>query len=221
MAKRVAVTARGIALLALIAASKEPAEGVMMLTQDEGAEAVAAGYAAVDATKTEGNTAAVSLTDAGRAALTAGESTATGAAAASGFEIDADVPMPGKAARRGRSGGYPFEALEVGQSFHVAPTKDDDTLDALLTRLSSSVSGARAKFAEAIDGQTEEVTVKTFKKGDDGKYLKDEAGKRIVDTETKTTRPKTKLTRDFFAAKVDASDPKGEGVRIWRVALQG
>jgi len=212
---RAAVTERGIALLALIAASEG---GKLMLTQDEGSEALAAGYITVDTSVVEGNTAQVSLTEAGTAALTAGEATASGAAAANGFEIDSDVPMPGATSRRGRSGGYPFDALQVGQSFHVAMSKDDDTLDALLTRLSSSVSGARTRYAEPT-GETETVTVKTYKRGPDGKgYAKDEAGKRIVETETTEDRPKTRVVRDFKAAKVGANDSKGEGVRIWRTA---
>lgn len=219
---RTAVTARGIPLLALIAAAEA---GVLMLTQDEGAEAVNAGHASVDASIVEGDTAAVSLTDAGRAALAAAsekveDKTGGNTAASSTFGIDADIPMPGNnTGRRARSGGYPFEALEVGNSFHVAKP-GDATLDELLTRISSSVSGARARFSVEIPGETETVKVKTYKKGDDNKFVKDGAGKRVVATETEETRPKTKLTRDFFAAKVDGNDPKGEGVRIWRVELK-
>jgi hypothetical protein len=213
---REAITARGVSLLALIAASTEPSEGVLMLTQEEAGEAFAAGYVTVDNTIVEGNTAAVSLTDAGKAALTSTEATPAGAAAANGFEIDAAIPLPGAGSRRGRSGGYPFEALEVGQSFHVKPSKEDDTLDALLTRISSSVSGARTRFAEET-GETETVKVKTYKRKEDGKgFEKDAAGKRIVENEVEETRPKMRVTRDFVAAKVGADDPKGEGVRIWR-----
>jgi len=217
-AARTAVTARGIELLALIAASTEPSEGVLMLTQEEGSEALAAGYIDVDTSKVEGNTAAVSLTEAGKAALTSGEATASGAAAASGFEIDTDVALPGAATRRGRSGGYPFDALPVNGSFHVAVNDKDDTLDDLLTRMSSSVSGARARYAEPT-GETETVKVKVYRKGEGGKgFAKDENGKRIVESETQEERPKMRTVRDFVARKVDASDKKGEGVRVWRTA---
>jgi hypothetical protein len=213
---RTPITATGVALLALIAASEVPAPGVLMLTQDEGKEAVDAGYAVVDTTVVDGNTAAVSLTDAGRAALTVTEATPTGAAAAAGFEIEADVPLPSAAGRRARSGGYPFDALQVNQSFHV-PALEGKTLDESLATLSSSVAGARAKYAVQDGDKVADVTVKTYKKGEDGKFIKDEKNKRVVESETTESRPVMLTVRDFTAAKVTAADPKGEGIRIWRI----
>jgi hypothetical protein len=79
------------------------------------------------------------------------------------------------------------------------------------------VSGARAKYAEET-GETEMVTVKTYKRGADGKYVKDAEGKRIVESEAQESRPKVKITRDFIVRAVDATDPKGEGARVWRIA---
>jgi len=212
---RTPVTATGVALLALIAA----AGGTMMLTQAEGQDIIAAGDATVDTTKTEGDTAAVSLTEAGQAKVDAENGKPTGTegdtAAVSGtFDIDDSVPMPG-ASTRGRSGGYPFDKLEVGQSFHVAKSADNPTP---ADRLASSVSGARTKYSTDT-GETEEVTVKTYKKGENGKgFAKDADGKRIVESETKATRPKLKVTRDFTVKTVGADDPRGEGARVWRTA---
>lgn len=215
MAKRTPVTARGAELLALIAAAND---GTLMLTQDEGAEAVAAGHAVVDTAKVEGNTAAVSLTDAGKAVLSTTTATATGAASAAGFVIDTDVPVPTKAKRKARSGGYPFEALQIGQSFHV-PKPSDLTIEQLLARLSSSVSGARAKFAEATGGKVE-AKVRTYKRTEDGKgFVKDEAGKRVVESERTETRDETRPTRDFAAYVAEDNDPRGPGVRVFRVAV--
>jgi hypothetical protein len=215
---RAAVTARGVALLALIAASTSPAEGVLMLTQDEGAEAVAAGFASVDGSIVENDTAAVSLTDAGKAALASDGATATAVAASNGFEIDSDVPMPtASGERRSRSGGYPFEALPVGGSFHVKMEGSKaKSMDDLLNRLSSSVSGARTKFSEET-GETETVEVRAYEKTEDGKdFVKDDAGKRVIKSRTSVERPKLKVVRDFKAAIVDDKDPKGAGVRVWR-----
>ena len=208
---RTPVTATGVALLALLASSG----GSMMLTQAEGQDIIAAGDATVDTTKTEGDTALVTLTEAGAAKVAAenGKGDDTAASSAS-FDIDDGVPMPG-AASRGRSGGYPFDKLAVGQSFHVAKTADNPNP---ADRLASSVSGARAKYAEDT-GETEEVTVKTYKKGDGGKgFAKDADGKRIVESETKATRPKMKTVRDFTVKTVGADDPRGEGARVWRIA---
>ncbi len=210
------VTATGVELLALIAGAPD---GVLMLTQNEGAEIVAAGFASVDGAKVEGETAAVTLTDAGKAALNSDGATATAVAASNGFAIDTDVPMPtASGERRSRSGGYPFDALPRNGSFHVGMEGSKaKSMDDLLNRLSSSVSGARTKFAEEVEGETETKTLRTYKKSEDGKeFVKDENGKRVLASETPVTVPKTKLTRDFKAAIVDDKDPKGPGVRVWR-----
>lgn len=217
---RAAVTLSGVALLAAIASSEN---GFMMLTQAEGADIVNQGFAVVDTAIVEGDTAAVRLTEAGSAevakanAPAANEAAPAAVAAVSGFAIDTDVPLPTGSAggSRGRAGGYPFDALQVNGSFHVAATAETPNPE---SKLASSVSGARAKYAEEIAGETEERVVKTYKRGEDGKYLKDADGKRIVESETTETRPKTRITRDFIVKKVDETDPRGPGARVWRVA---
>lgn len=222
---RTAVTLTGVALLAAIASAEG---GFLMLTQAEGQDIVNEGFAVVDTSIVEGDTAAVRLTEAGTAKLaetkdngsnpeaTAGTAPAATDAKAS-YDIDDGVPMPTGTVRRGREGGYPFDKLEIGQSFHVAKSADNEDPAA---RLASSVSGARVKYSEEVPGETETVTKKTYKRGPDGKgYAKDADGKRIVESEETVTVPKLKLTRDFVCKSVDASDPKGEGARVWRVAL--
>lgn len=211
---RTAVTARGTALLALIAAAEG---GFLMLTQDEGAEAVAAGHAAIDpAIPAEGETAAVRLTEAGSAVLSAensgGEAGGNANVAETTFELDSDVPMPGNRQRKGRESTYPFDKMEVGQSFHVAKTEANPKP---ADRLASSVSGARAKYAEAT-GETETVKVNVYKRGEDGKSFVKVDGKRVVEGTKEVTRPKMKLIRDFAVYTVGADDPKGEGARVFR-----
>lgn len=206
--ERAPVTARGSELMAMIDAAGDAG---LMLTQDEGLDLVNNGYATVDTSVTDGNTAKVTLTDAGRAALGASGNTATS------FEIEDNIPIPTNTARRGRTGGYPFEQLEIGQSFHVAAKDGEEPAD-VAARLQSSVSGARARFAEDT-GEKETVTVKTYKKNEDGSFAKGEDGKRIVESEEPKERPVTRLTRDFTVKPVDANDPKGAGARVWRVAL--
>lgn len=201
------ITARGGELLAMI---DEAGDEGLMLTKEEGMEAVQNGYATVDPSVTDGNTARVTLTDAGRSAL------AGSATRASTFEVDDDVPMPTGTTRRGRTGGYPFEALAVGQSFHVAP-KGNESPAAVAARMQSSVSGARTRFAEPT-GEEETVKVKVYQRNADGSFVKDADGKRVVASETEVSRPKVKASRDFRVKAVDASDPKGPGARIWRIA---
>lgn len=213
-AERQPITAGGADLLAMISAAGDDG---LMLTQEEGLDAVNSGFAVVDTSVTDGNTAKVTLTDAGRAALSGSGNSATS------YEIEDGVAMPTSSARRGRSGGYPFENLNVGQSFHVAPVTKDGATETpadVAARLQSSVSGARARFAEEIPGETENYTVKVYKKTEDGKdFVKDADGKRIIESETPGARPATKLTRDFKVMAVDASDPKGPGARVWRIEL--
>lgn len=205
--EREPVTARGAELMALIAGAG--ASG-LMLTQDEGLDLVNSGYAVVDTNVTEGNTAKVTLTEAGTAALGASGNTSTS------YEIEDNVPMPANTVRRGRQGGYPFEQLAVNQSFHVA-AKANETPAQVAARLQSSVSGARTRFAEET-GETENVTRKVYQRNEDGSFVKDAEGKRVVQSEETVARPKTRITRDFSVKPVDANDPKGPGARVWRTA---
>ncbi|UAG58539.1 hypothetical protein Kaya_001 [Pseudomonas phage Kaya] len=81
------------------------------------------------------------------------------AAAPSSFAIEDNVPMP-TGSGRGRGGNvYPFDALEVGQSFFVPNSEDKPNA---AKSLASTVSSATARFAvPSEDGAT-----KTNKKGE-------------------------------------------------------
>ena len=119
-----------------------------------------------------------------------------------------------------RSGSkYPFDKLEVGQSFHVPATV---AVTDPFKAIASSVTGARRRYSEkvVVDGvvQTETVTVKTFTKDANGKRVKRDGHYVVTGTET-VNREKTRQTRDFLAAAVGADDPNGAGARVWRVAI--
>lgn len=110
------------------------------------------------------------------------------------FKIEAGVPVPPPVGR-GRSGSkYPFDLLEVGQSFFVPDTAEQP--DAAAT-LASTVSGATQRYA--TDHPTETKVVK---------------GKTV---------PKKIYSRKFCLRKVDAAtDPSGmSGARVWRVEVSG
>lgn len=91
------------------------------------------------------------------------QNTETGTAAASApvatsFAIEDNVPMP-TGSGRGRGGNvYPFDALEVDQSFFVPNTEDKPNA---AKSLASTVSSATARYAEVVEGQ-----FKTNKKGE-------------------------------------------------------
>ena len=210
-------------IAACVAIANAP-NGFLLMTEAEGADIVNAGLATVDAGNIQGDKAPVVLTEAGKKLAaenqTAPVETAPVAAVAvnaksSGFEIDDGVEMPTDSKRRGRETGYPFDKLEIGQSFHV-PTTSDNTDPA--SRLASSVSGARLRFSEPT-GATETVEVKTYVRHESGKgFAKDADGKRIVESTKTEERPVLRMTRDFAVKAVGPNDPKGEGARVWRVA---
>lgn len=124
------------------------------------------------------------------------------------FTVARDVPMP-TAKRGGRSGTlYPFDSLEVGQSFFVAATNDKPNP---AKSLASTVSSATARYAEQ-DG-TKEV------------QEKDAEGNKVFIDAAKTqpkmvTVPKYKATRKFEARSVEDGGPWGQpgvkGAGVWR-----
>lgn len=79
-------------------------------------------------------------------------------AAPSSFAIEDGFAIP-TASGRGRGGNvYPFDALNVGQSFFVPNTEDKPNA---AKSLASTVSSATARYAEVVEGQ-----FKTNKKGE-------------------------------------------------------
>lgn len=214
-ATRAAVTIRGVALLSAIAAG-----AIARLTADEVNDAMAAGHVAVNTNDVDQfGAAAVTLTEAGQAAITA----EANKPASSKLAIDADVPMPAASpTKRGgakRESAYPFDALEVGQSFHVPKTSDNPDPKA---RLSSTVSAARAGYMPGLtneDGtpKMETVTKSVYATDAAGKFVKGADGKRIKTGEaTETRQARGEPTRDFAIFEVDDKDPRGAGARVFR-----
>jgi len=107
------------------------------------------------------------------------------------FELEDDVAIP--TVRRGRSGTsrYPFDAMTVGQSFHVAAT--EETPDPA-KGLASTASGANRRYSVPAE---------------DGRLRIDKKGNEV---------PVMVKTRDFIVRRVDATDVKGEGARVFRIA---
>ena len=222
---RVAVTATGVALLQLI---KDAPGGYLMLTQEEGSAIVAAGQAAIDPSitaDTVNGTVAVRLTQLGNAALAAAPTAAkTGRSSTTVSAILKGGPPPPAAGKRGgftRGSKYPFDELEIGDSFHLKASLEDANP---LTAVQSSLAAAREKYSvPAVDGSgaaiMETVKVRTYKKDADGKLSKDADGHRILEEAKDVTQQKRNPTRAFVAAAVGADDPEGVGARVWRVEL--
>lgn len=203
------ITVRGNDLLKLLAAT-----GGVYLTQEEGNDAVDAGFAAVNMADTQGNTALVTITAEGRAQI---EGPVKGKTV---FDIDDSVPMPDAHKKRGgkRGSKYPFEKLEVGQSFHVPKSKD---MPNPVSALASSLTGARRRYETPVkdaEGNQvfETVKVKTYATDAHGKRIKDKDGHFVVSGEKEVSKPKTQQTRDFQVFEAAKDDPKGPGARVFR-----
>ena len=105
------------------------------------------------------------------------------------FKIEDSIPVP-TISGRGRGGNvYPFDQLEVGQSFFVANSEDKPNA---AKSLASTVSSATARYAVA----SEDGATKTNKKGE--------------------TVPVMVETRKFVVRSVEEDGVKG--ARVWRTA---
>ena len=169
--KKTAATVAVIGLAEIVAAG---ANG-MFVPESVYAPLVEAGLVEINSAMTDENGfIATRATQAGIEALDNGEtignnatSEATSATAATGetqkvktmFKIENSIPVP-TISGRGRGGNvYPFDQLEVGQSFFVANSEDKPNA---AKSLASTVSSAIARYAvPSDDGAT-----KTNKKGE-------------------------------------------------------
>ena len=144
---------------------------------------------------TRATQAGIESLDSGATVADNATSEATSATAATGetqkvktmFKIEDSIPVP-TISGRGRGGNvYPFDQLEVGQSFFVA---NDESKPNAAKSLASTVSSATARYAVAsADGAT-----KTNKKGE--------------------TVPVMVETRKFVVRSVEENGVKG--ARVWR-----
>lgn len=83
------------------------------------------------------------------------------------FQIEDVAVSPSKRSGAGRQSKYPFELLEIGQSFKI-PCEEGQTPAELLKKLQSNIAGAKDKFAEPHPTETkvnrsgETVPVKVY-----------------------------------------------------------
>lgn len=123
------------------------------------------------------------------------------------YVIEDAIPIPSVKGRGRTSSGYPFDQLQIGQSFFVPNTeKRPDAAKSLAT----TVSAATAKYAIKTD-QVETVQVKVYARGEDGKTIV-ENGHRIIESTIAEDRYVMRETRKFQLRSVDG------GARIWRIA---
>ena len=114
------------------------------------------------------------------------------------FNIAANIPVPESGARSGRETVYPFDKLEVGQSFFVPNSEERPEAAKSLT---STISSAHNRFSVPDSTGKTRVVMKGKKKGE--------------------TVPVMVKTRTFSIRNIDGASwgfPGVMGAGIWRTA---
>ncbi len=208
------------ALLAGIASG-----AVAYISRDNGLPLVQAGLVEVntDILDDDGN-AAVRLTDKGKVMINGSETISTDDVATvsvgAKYAVINDAVLPASK-RKGGGGGapvvYPFDSLEIGQSFFVPVSEKHK--DPVKT-LGSTVSSANMRYAEKT-GETK--TVIRTKRGPKNRAVLDEAGEKVRET---VEVPVYRYTRRFSLRPVEAGKTYGNwiapasGALIARVPLK-
>jgi len=110
-------------------------------------------------------------------------------AAKPSFSLDTDIAIPAVSGRGRTANTYPFEAMEVGQSFFVPNSAERPNA---AKSMASTVSSATARYAVEVPGET------------------------VVNRKGKTV-PKVNEIRKFVVRAVDeTAQGRGPGARIWR-----
>jgi hypothetical protein len=176
------------------------------VTQQQGADLLQQGLISVDATRVDPSNPlafAASLTIDGMNALN--NLTIQAPVSSGGFNLRNDIifvpkEKPKKEKGVDRRNKYPFEQLEVGYSFHVPVTEQDQEP---WKKIASIVCAANKRYSEVLEGEFE------IKKDGSIKVSKD--GIPVA---------ARKQLRKFVCKRVDSSDPEGAGVRVFRVAVE-
>ena len=151
-------------------------------------------------------TAQVRINESGAAYLANGN-VAPVAEVATNYELISGVVLPPSKRGSGLRGGgaplkYPFDKMEIGQSFFVPVTaKHPDPVKSL----GSTISSAKLRFAE-VTGQK---TVTRAKRGKGNKLELDAAGNKIMETKQVDVH---KFTRNFEIRPVEAGVKYGDWV---------
>jgi hypothetical protein len=231
MAKKPKATDTKLALLMAIA--NDP-NGFQYLSREQGEPLLAAtsqGQVANDLVEinnmqvdpNDNTKVAARLTDAGRAYIGANGSAPAASepvAEASPYAILTNAVPP--ISKRGNKGGgaktqYPFDKMEVGNSFFV-PVSEKHT-DPSKT-LASTVSAANNRYSEDTG---EKKTVTRAKRGAKNKAVRDAAGNKVQETVEIAVK---KQTRKFILRKVEAGKKYGDwtpdtnGALITRVEVK-
>ena len=227
--KQMTISANGQATLAAMAAT-----GTAYLTRETGEELLNLSLINIDVNSTDpSDTSAFlcTLTQAGRTTLLAGVAPVVPVASLApvapvgGIEIESNIALP--TIKRGGSGSgsgsgrgpsvekFPFSQLEVGQSFHISPGDDLGKTSRIVSTHTSKAN--RASDVPVQPPQLTLATKKRAKKDADGNNVVNADGVKIFETYNVEEQAMVQ-TKFFVTRKVPATDPKGVGIRVFRVS---
>lgn len=182
--------------------------------------AAAAYLASLDAADAPASDAATAWSQQSTPQPGASAATSPAPALVNGFAIDDDVVAP--KVKRDMSNSvpkYPFDALQVGQSFHVPMTAE---LPDPKRTLATTVSVTNLKHSYPLKDETGAVIMEdqsyneTQRDPKTGEPLKDSAGEIIIKRIEKTG-PQLGYHKKFRVFRVDKTDKRGEGARVLRI----
>jgi hypothetical protein len=193
----------------------------VFVTAAEGQNLLQAGLIAIDATRVSPlnpNAVLASVTEVGMNYLL-NNPAPTGKVA---FAVQKGVALPTpKTKKQKKEKGervilYPFDSMEIFDSFHVPVTAENPEP---WKNVSSQVNVANKKYRIPLLPE-EMITVekKTAIKDAEGNFVLGEDGKRTYAV-SQITEKKMVPTRKFALRQVGAGDPSGAGARVWRVEL--
>lgn len=160
---------------------------------------------------------AAKSTEAAAAVLAAGNApAATAEVEAPKFDVIDGLVLPPSKRGNAKGGGapivYPFDKMEIGQSFFVPNSaKYPDAFK----KLGSTVSSANMRYAEKT-GETKSVT--RTKRGEGNKALLDASGNKIKETVTVDVM---KATRKFTIRKLEKGVNYGTADKPWIASDDG
>jgi hypothetical protein len=208
-----------------LVANSTPANPVF-LTGAEGQTLLQAGLIAIDATRvspTNSTAVLASITEVGMNYLLSNPAPVAPVAAPKvAFAVQKGIALPApKVKKEKKEKGervilYPFDSMEIFDSFHVPVTVDNPEP---WKNVSSQVNVANKKYrTPAVPEEMVTVEKKTAIKDAEGNFVRGEDGKRTYSV-TQVTEKKMIPTRRFALRQVGEGDPCGAGARVWRIEL--
>jgi hypothetical protein len=130
-----------------------------------------------------------------------------------GFEIDDDVTIGARQRNLTRPAKYPFDRLEVGQSFHVAATSE---MPKPASTLAGAVTNANKNYSYDHESETEVVIRSIFETDSEGKRIRSPDGRFNKIGEHEVVMPVRVPIRHFTIRSVGEDDKRGPGARVFR-----